>query len=34
MLGMLEYGDGTQTVKQTTQMKKTLIFLSRARVQQ
>ena len=26
MLGMLEYGDGTQTVRQTTQMKKTLIF--------
>ena len=26
MLGMLEYGDGTQTVRQTTQMKKNDIF--------
>ena len=32
MLGMLDYGDGTQTVRQTTQMKKTLIFfIARAR---
>ena len=31
MLGMLEYGDGTQTVRQTTQMKNFDIFY-RARV--
>ena len=29
MLGMLEYGDGTQTVRQTTQMKK-LFYRARA----
>ena len=31
MLGMLEYGDGTQTVRQTTQIKKNFDIFYRAR---